>query len=90
MKGAEKVETVVFCVETFWRASPTKLERGVLRQFGERQAAIEAAKVMARRRSGVLVYSVTGEPVADIWQAPRIIARYGDAPHAPNPPDAGS
>lgn len=70
----------VYCVETYWRASPRRLERGQLRQFGDRESALHAAAAMARRRPGVLVYSVAGEPVADIWQRPRVIARFGDAP----------
>lgn len=70
----------VYCVETYWRASPFRLERGQLRQFGDRETALRVGRAMARRRSGVLVFSVAGEPVSDIWQGPRTIARFGDAP----------
>lgn len=70
----------VYCVETYWRASPRRLERGQLRQFGDRETALRVGRTMALRRTGVLVFSVAGEPVADIWQRPRTIARFGDAP----------
>lgn len=73
----------VFCVQTFWRASPSRVERGQLHQFGCRERALETGRVMARRRSGVLVFRVQGEPVSGIWQEPQVLARFGDAPARP-------
>jgi hypothetical protein len=70
----------VYCVETYWRASPRRLVRGQFRQYGDRAEALTAGRRMARARAGVLVFSVAGEPVADIWQRPQTLARFGDAP----------
>lgn len=73
----------VFCVQTFWRPSSARVEPGQFHQFGSRLDAMEAAKKLARSRPGVMVFRVQGDPVADIWQSPQVVARFGDAPHMP-------
>ncbi len=73
----------VFCVQTYWRTSPVRFEPGQFQQYGARDMAIAAAKRLALSRPGVMVFRVVGEPVADIWQPPQVIARFGDAPHMP-------
>lgn len=75
----------VFCVQTIWRASASRYEPGQFQQFGTRQGAVEEGKRLARSRPGVIVFRVAGDPVADIWQAPEVIARFGDAPARPLP-----
>ena len=70
---------VVYCVETFWRRGPT-LERGQRSEHGSVAAATAEGERQARRRSGVLVYSVEGDPQSGIWQAPRVVARFGETP----------
>lgn len=73
------MQVTVYCVETF---GPSGRRQDPPRpiQFGDEVTARGEGKDQARRRAGVLVYSVDGDPVADIWQRPRIIARYGTAP----------
>lgn len=73
----------VFCVQTYWRAGSDRFEPGQFHQFGSRDCAMQAAKHLARSRPGVMVFKVAGEPVADIWQPPQVIARFGDAPSMP-------
>lgn len=74
------MQTTVFCVDTYWQARPGQMERGQRRQFGDREGAMGAARRMARSRPGVMVYKVSGDPVADIWQPPEIVARFGETP----------
>ena len=69
----------IYCVETFWK-SAKRWERAQLRQFGDESEARQTGKALSARMPGVLVYSVTGEPSADYWEDPAIIARYGDVP----------
>lgn len=63
-----------YCVQPFG-AGGKRLEP---LQFRERVAALAAAKRMARRVVGVATYSVTGEPVPDLWQAPVLIDIVGE------------
>lgn len=69
----------VYCVETFG-PSGRRIDPRQVAQYGDAGEARAQGRLSARRRAGVLVYSVSGDPVADIWQEPQIIARYGVAP----------
>jgi hypothetical protein len=70
----------IYCVQPFWRAGPTKLARGELRQFRDEARARRAGEAAARRLGGALVYSVAGDPDYDNWDAPRFMARIGEVP----------
>lgn len=69
----------IFCVQTYWRQG-RRMEAGQLRQFAQEADARSVGKSLSGRMPGVLVYAITGEPEADFWDDPRVIARYGDAP----------
>ena len=71
----------IYCVQTYWRQG-RRMEPGQLRQFAGEADARQVGKSLAVRMPGVLVYAITGEPEADFWDEPRLIARYGDAPSA--------
>lgn len=72
-------QVTIFCVETFG-PSGRRLDPRRLSQHGDRPDAMAVARDEARRRAGVLVFSVTGDPFAGVWQEPQIVARYGKAP----------
>jgi hypothetical protein len=47
-----------------------------------RTSAVDAEALgfrLARRRAGVVVYEMCGDPEADIWDEPEVIAAYGVA-----------
>lgn len=70
----------IYCVQPYWRAGPTKLARGDLRQYRCREKASQAGDTAARRLGGALVYSVTGCPEFETWDPPRLVKRIGDVP----------
>lgn len=70
----------IYCVQPFWRAGPTKLARGELRQFKKEELARKAGETAARRLGGAIVYSVAGDPDYDQWDAPSLIISLGDVP----------
>lgn len=72
--------TTVYCVQPFWRAGPTKLARGDLRQFMKEDQARRAGEAAARRMGGAIVYSVTGEPDYEQWDAPKLVVSIGQVP----------
>jgi len=72
--------TTIYCMQPFWRAGPSKLARGDMRQFLCETAAVMAGEAASRCQAGALVYSVTGNPDFDYWTAPRFVAAIGEVP----------
>lgn len=72
-------QVTIYCVETFG-PSGRRLDPRRMSQHGDRPEAMLTARIQARRRAGVLVFSVTGDPFAGVWQDPLVLARYGRAP----------
>lgn len=67
-----------YCVQVFERERPPDAAR----QFRDRDEALEAGRLAARRAAGVAIYEVTGEPVQDLWRCPNLIKKYGVVPLA--------
>lgn len=70
----------IYCVQPFWRAAPTKLARGDMRQFICIDEARRVAAAALRRNAGVIVYKVEGSPEFDTWQAPKLVCQMGEVP----------
>lgn len=73
-------QITVYCVQPFWRAGPTKLARGDLKQFQDEGKARRAGENAARRLGGAIVYSVVGNPDYEHWEPPRLVLQLGDVP----------
>lgn len=73
------MERTIFCVQPYRRGADG-LRKGHLRRLLSRDAALSAARVMARYECGVIVYRVTGRTGADFWGDPVVIAKAGDTP----------
>ncbi len=69
-----------YCVQPFWRAGPTKLARGELRQYEHEACARRAGAASARKLGGAIVYQVCGDPEFDHWERPRHIVTLGETP----------
>lgn len=61
-------------------ATRAGLAKGHVRRLLTRDAAIRAARCFRGSASGVDVFSVTGNPDADYWREPVLIARSGVTP----------
>lgn len=70
----------VYCVQPFCRAGASKLASGDLRQFEAEHVALRAGHIAAIKQGGAIVYSVAGDPEADHWESPRLVASMGDVP----------
>jgi hypothetical protein len=77
-KPATNILTV-YCVQSFWR-DRHKLSAGRLRQYRDRDVALTAARALRVRDAGVVVFSVRGNPEADYWEEPRLLATFGETP----------
>lgn len=69
----------VYCVQPFWW-DRRKLSAGRLRQFKQEEDAVQAGLALSLKEVGVLVFSVTGNPEADYWEEPRLLASHGEVP----------
>lgn len=70
----------VYYVQPFWRAGPTKLARGDLRQYEVQRQALSAGEAAARRQGGALVFSMRGNPEFEFWEKPRLVKAIGEVP----------
>jgi hypothetical protein len=73
------MERTIFVVQPYVRA-PSGVAKGHVRRLLSRDAAIRAARAYRGAALGVAVYSVTGNPDADFWREPVLIARSGQVP----------
>jgi len=63
-----------FCVVPYeWRRG--ELVRGEAQQFYTEEEALRVASVVRKRACRVDVYAVTGWPVQDLWDRPRLVSR---------------
>ena len=56
--------------------------------FREQGHAVGLAMAMARKGARAMVFSVTGEPVSDLWEEPRLVRSYGPGAMAAGPEPA--
>lgn len=68
-----------FCVVP-WERRGERLVRGEARQFLTLAEAEAAQRQLRRRRERVDLYEVTGWPVQDLWDRPRLVSRAGVLP----------
>jgi hypothetical protein len=68
------LEAAVFKVVRFC----VKPEKGEPLQFYTEGEALSVARRMRRRAGAVTVYRVEGWPVQDLWDRPRLVARFND------------
>lgn len=66
-----------FCVQPYERRG-RRLVASEPQQHYDREGALGAAHRMRKRVAAVEVYEVTGWPVYDIWDRPRLISRAGE------------
>ena len=78
--GSVLGRVTVYCVQPFWRAGPTKLAAGELRQFNDAGEAERVGRASARRHAGALVYSVAGHPDFEQWDPPKLLFKLGEVP----------
>ena len=71
----------IFCVQAYWR-DRLKLAKGRWEQFTSMEAALRAGKAALGRAPAVVVYRVRGNPEADYWEAPIVLAALGEAAQA--------
>lgn len=57
-----------------------KLRQGRLRQFKTEAEATRMGDVLLSKVAGVLVFKIEGNPEADDWDEPVLIAQHGDVP----------
>lgn len=69
----------LYCVQTYWDAR-SKLAVGVLKECVTEEKALALGRRLARRHTGVVVFAVTGNPEADYWAEPLILAAHGRTP----------
>jgi hypothetical protein len=67
---------VRYCVQPFSVRAGNVVREEPL-QFREREGALSEAQALARRFDVAAVYEVTGWPVQDLWDRPKLIARFG-------------
>lgn len=67
----------VFCVQTYKRAGKV-LARAVLMQFTSASEAEEVAAAMAPGSAAVVMYALSGNAAADIWDEPEVFVTYGE------------
>lgn len=71
---------IIYCAQAFWRRNG-RLVGGVPHQFlNEERASDGADALMTGGAVGAAVFSVEGYPEIDLWQAPTLIASFGDVP----------
>jgi hypothetical protein len=66
-----------WCVQPFERRGG-RVSPGEPLQFYTREEALRAARAARKRLAGVRVYEVTGWPVHDIWDRPRLLSAAGE------------
>jgi hypothetical protein len=76
-----------YCVLPYDRRGGV-LVKGEVQQFYARGDAEAVAERYARRKERVDLYEVTGWPVQDIWDRPRLLVRKGH--HETNANNAGA
>lgn len=69
----------IYLAQTFYWVNG-RLEPGRAIQFMRAADAKAAGASLADSAPGVAVYSLDGDPAADLWGDAEVIARYGDAP----------
>lgn len=69
----------LYCVQTY-RRQGRGLERGALRSYGLKSAALEDGRLTRPRYAGVLVYSVEVDTGAREAGRICVLARHGDVP----------
>lgn len=74
-------EKTIYLAQTFWWVDG-RLEAGEPLQFMRVDDARAAGEAMAGSAPGVAVYSLVGEPAADLWGEPVVLSSYGAAPKA--------
>lgn len=72
-------EKTIYLAQTFWWVDG-RLEAGEPLQFMRVDDAKAAGEAMAGSAPGVAVYSLVGEPAANLWGEPQVLSRYGVAP----------
>jgi hypothetical protein len=73
------MERMIFVVQPYVETREG-LAKGHVRRLLSREAAIRAARSYRGAAAGVTVYSVTGNPDADYWREPVLIAQSGQVP----------
>lgn len=71
----------IYCAQAFWRR-PSGLFGGTVHQFMTAERALAGGEALFTGAHGVAVFSVEGYPDIDLWEEPKIIATFGDAPVA--------
>lgn len=72
-------EKTIYLAQAFWWVNG-RLEPGEMLQFMRVDDAKAAGEAMAGSAPGVAVYSLVGEPAANLWGEPQVLSRYGAAP----------
>ena len=71
----------IYAVTTFWRDSRKRgVQPGATHHAKSEDEARQLGAALSKRAGGVVVLRVVGNPEADYWEEPEILARHGDAP----------
>jgi hypothetical protein len=73
------MERTIYVVQPYVR-SPSGPAKGHVRRLLSRDAALRAARAYRGSALGVAVFSVTGNPEADYWREPVLVAQAGTVP----------
>jgi hypothetical protein len=68
-----------FCVQPYVKVGD-RLAADEAQRFNLRDDALNAAQRISRRFAGVAVYEVSGWPVQDLWDVPKLLASHGEVP----------
>jgi len=77
----------IYCAQPFWRR-PTGLYGGTVHQFMTEERALAGGEALFTGAHGVAVFSVEGYPDIDLWEEPKVIATFGEAPVPELPAEA--
>lgn len=78
-------EKTIYCAQPFWRRAG-RLIPGEPLQFIDRERAAEGARILTLGSAdGVAVFSLTGDPAADYWAEPVLLAKVGQVPPLGDP-----
>lgn len=75
-QAAEPILITLYGVRSYW-SDRGKLAEGKLQQFANMESALRAGQRAALKAPAVRVFRIRGNPAADYWEDPVIIARYG-------------
>lgn len=73
------IRKTIYCTQTFSKVG-RRVVPATRRQHLSAEDAVNAARVLARRKAGVAVFRLEGIPSVDHWEEPQIIALFGAAP----------